>query len=100
MEGNAETVSLVTNVSYHPEGLGVSVKEKRTKLFVQKELDIRGSRNALPGNFRRVIDFAARGLFPISKMISRIYPFDEAGKALQDWHESPAKVCRYLISLD
>ena len=36
----------------------------------------------------------------ISKMISRIYPFDEAGKALQDWHEAPAKVCRYLVSLD
>ena len=26
--------------------------------------------------------------------------FDEAGQALQDWHDAPAKVCRYLISLD
>ena len=51
-------------------------------------------------NFRRVIDLAARGLFPISKMISRVYAFDQAGQALQDWHEAPAKVCRYLVSLD
>ena len=74
--------------------------EYETKLFVQKELDIRGSRNAMPCNFRRVIDFAARGLFPISKMISRVYGFDQAGQALQDWHDAPAKVCRYLVSLD
>ena len=74
--------------------------EYETKLFVQKELDIRGSRNAMPCNFRRVIDFAARGLFPVSKMISRVYSFDNAGQALRDWHEAPAKVCRYLVSLD
>ena len=74
--------------------------EYETKLFVQKELDIRGSRNAMPCNFRRVIDFAARGLFPIGKTISRVYGFEQAGQALQDWHEAPAKVCRYLISLD
>ena len=72
----------------------------QTKFFVQKELDIRGSRNAMPCNFRRVIDFAARGLFPISKMISRVYGFDQAGQALQDWHDAPAKVCRYLVSLN
>ena len=74
--------------------------EYETKLFVQKELDIRGSRNAMPCNFRRVIDFAARGLFPISKMISRVYGFEQAGQALRDWHDAPAKVCRYLVSLD
>ena len=93
-----DEVAFAGSVTYI--GYAKAPVEYETKLFVQKELDIRGSRNALPGNFRRVIDFAARGLFPISKMISRIYPFDEAGKALQDWHESPAKVCRYLISLD
>ena len=81
-------------------GYAKSNVEVQTKLFVQKELDIRGSRNAMPCNFRRVIDFAARGLFPISKMISRVYKFDQAGQALRDWHEAPAKVCRYLVSLD
>ena len=33
-------------------------------------------------------------------MISRVYGFDQAGQALQDWHNAPAKVCRYLVSLD
>lgn len=74
--------------------------EYQTKLFVQKELNIHGSRNADPQNFRRIIHFAEKGKFTPSKMISRIYPFENAGDALHDWNESPSKVCRYLIQVN
>ena len=73
--------------------------EYETKLFVQKELDIRGSRNATPQNFRRVIDFARRGLFPIGKMLTKAYSFDDAGAALSDWDAAPGKVCRMAVKL-
>lgn len=73
--------------------------EYQTKLFVQKELSIRGSRNADPQNFRRIIRFAAEKRFQPSDMITRIYPFENAGDALRDWNENPSKVCRYLIKV-
>jgi threonine dehydrogenase-like Zn-dependent dehydrogenase len=73
--------------------------EYETKLFVQKELDIRGSRNATPQNFRRVIDFARRGLFPIGKMLTKAYSFSDAGQALADWNAAPGKVCRFLVKV-
>jgi len=73
--------------------------EYETKLFVQKELDIRGSRNATPQNFRRVIDFACRGLFPIGKMLTKTYEFADAGAALADWDAAPGKVCRMAVKL-
>ena len=41
-------------------GYAKSPVEFQTKLFVQKELDIRGSRNALPADFRAVIKVSAR----------------------------------------
>ena len=73
--------------------------EYETKLFVQKELDIRGSRNATPQNFRRVIDFARRGVFPIGKMLTKAYGFGEADKALADWDAAPGKVCRFAVKI-
>ena len=73
--------------------------EYQTKLFVQKELDIRGSRNATPANFRRVIEFARRGLFPIAKMLTKTYDFADAGRALADWDAAPGKVCRLAVKL-
>ena len=73
--------------------------EYQTKLFVQKELDIRGSRNATPQNFRRVIDFARRGLFPVGKMLTKAYGFADAGKALADWDAAPGKVCRLAVKI-
>ena len=73
--------------------------EYETKLFVQKELNIQGSRNALPVNFRRVIKLMQAGKIPAERMISRIFPFAEAGEALAFWARNPAQVCRLLIEL-
>jgi threonine dehydrogenase-like Zn-dependent dehydrogenase len=43
-----------------------------TKTFVQKELDIRGSRNAMPGDFRAVMAYIKKGAFPKETFISGI----------------------------
>ena len=44
----------------------------QTKYFVQKELDIRGSRNALPADFRAVINYMKEGKCPVEELISKI----------------------------
>ncbi|PXV64758.1 threonine dehydrogenase-like Zn-dependent dehydrogenase [Dysgonomonas alginatilytica] len=68
-----------------------------TKYFVQKELDIRGSRNAMPEDFRSVMKYLKRGTCPIDELISGIYKPDEAQQALIKWQEDPGKVFRLLI---
>ena len=67
-----------------------------TKLFVQKELDIRGSRNAL-GDFSDVISMLEQGRFPVDDVITRTVPFANAGAALADWDANPAAVTKILV---
>ncbi len=67
-----------------------------TKLFVQKELDIRGSRNAL-GDFADVISMLEQGRFPVDEVITRTVSFDQAGAALADWDANPAAVTKILV---
>lgn len=69
----------------------------QTKLFVQKELDIRGSRNALPSDFRAVIRYLERGTCPIERLISKVVRPEEAPAAMQWWSEQPGKVFRILV---
>lgn len=68
-----------------------------TKYFVQKELDIRGSRNAMPEDFRSVIKYLKKGTCPIDELISGVYKPNEAKEALTKWQENPGKVFRLLI---
>ena len=68
-----------------------------TRLFVQKELDIRGSRNAMPEDFRAVMEYMKKGTFPKEKIISGIYPPEKAQEALEKWHENQGRVFRLLI---
>lgn len=80
-------------------GYAKSPVEFQTKLFVQKELDIRGSRNALPADFRAVINYLQTGVCPIDKLISRIAEPEEAAAAMADWAAAPGKVFRILVRL-
>lgn len=80
-------------------GYAKSPVEFQTKLFVQKELDIRGSRNALPADFRAVINYLQTGVCPIEKLISRIVEPEEAAAAMADWAAAPGKVFRILVKL-
>lgn len=69
----------------------------QTKHFVQKELDIRGSRNAQPSDFRAVIHYLERGTCPVDKLISRVVKPEGALEAMQQWAAQPGKVFRILV---
>ena len=66
----------------------------QTKYFVQKELDIRGSRNAQPSDFRAVIHYLQRGTCPVDRLISGDVAPEDALEAMQKWAENPGKVFR------
>ena len=69
----------------------------QTKYFVQKELDIRGSRNAQPSDFRAVIHYLQRGTCPVDRLISGDVAPEQALEAMQQWAENPGKVFRILV---
>ena len=69
----------------------------QTKYFVQKELDIRGSRNALPADFRAVINYMKAGNCPVEELITKIAKPEGALEAMQEWVANPGKVFRILV---
>jgi threonine dehydrogenase-like Zn-dependent dehydrogenase len=71
-----------------------------TRLFVQKELDIRGSRNALPEDFREVIRMFEQKRFPTAEAISATVPLEEAPAILRAWSENPAAYTKIMIAFD
>ena len=72
----------------------------QTKYFVQKELDIRGSRNAQPSDFRAVIHYLERGTCPVDRLISNEVSPEQAPWAMQQWAENPGKVFRILVKFN
>lgn len=70
-----------------------------TKYFVQKELDIRGSRNAMPNDFRAVISYLKRGTCPVDRLISAEVAPEGALAAMEKWNEAPGKVFRILVKM-
>ena len=68
-----------------------------SSLFVLKELDILGSRNALPGDFDDVIGMLESAAVPVDCIISRTVPFEEVGEALRQWDEDPASVTKIQV---
>lgn len=71
--------------------------EFETKYFVQKEMDIRGSRNAMPEDFRAVMEYLKRGTCPKEELISGIHQPEEAQHVLEKWAQNPGQVFRLLI---
>jgi threonine dehydrogenase-like Zn-dependent dehydrogenase len=71
-----------------------------TRLFVQKEIDILGSRNALPEDFREVIRMLEEHRFPVDDAISSIVPLEEAPSALSAWSENPSRVRKIMVRLN
>lgn len=69
----------------------------QTKYFVQKELDIRGSRNAMPNDFRAVMSMLNSRQLPIERFISDIVRPEDAQSALEQWAANPGQVFRKLV---
>ena len=71
-----------------------------TRLFVQKELDILGSRNALPGDFQEVIRMIEQKRFPVAEAITMTVPLEKAPEMLRAWSERPAEFSKIMITMD
>ena len=82
----------VVCIGYAPGDISLT-----TKFFVQKELDIRGSRNALPSDFRAVIRYLRRGQCPTDRLVSAVVKPSEAAQALSQWDAAPGRVFRILV---
>ena len=71
-----------------------------TRLFVQKELDVVGARNAQPEDFRTVIRLLEARKFPVNEVVSMIVPLAEGPKALCSWSNNPSRFTKILVSPD
>ena len=69
----------------------------QTKYFVQKELDIRGSRNAMPDDFRAVIRYLQSANIPLDTLVSGVVAPEDAQDAMEKWAADPGKVFRILV---
>ncbi len=70
-----------------------------TRLFVQKELDILGSRNALPEDFRDVINMLKSGRFPVEEAVTHVVPFEETPGILEAWSRDPSQFTKIMIEV-
>ncbi|MBQ0020079.1 MAG: zinc-binding alcohol dehydrogenase family protein [Bacteroidales bacterium] len=71
--------------------------ELPTRLFVQKELDVRGSRNAMPNDFRAVIHYLKNAECPTEELISKVIKPEESQETMEYWAQNPGKVFRILV---
>ncbi len=70
-----------------------------TRLFVQKELDILGSRNALPEDFRDVIRMLEEHRFPAAEAVTHTVPLEEAPAILEAWSQEPARFGKIVVEV-
>lgn len=66
--------------------------------FVRKELDIRGSRNALRV-FPAVIRMIEQREQPFESLVSRVYAHTDAEAALRDWDDAPGGFAKIMIDM-
>ena len=69
----------------------------QTALFVKKEINIHGSRNAMPSDFEAVIRYLQRETCPKDELISAVVKPENALHAMQKWAEAPGRVFRILV---
>ena len=70
-----------------------------TRLFVMKELDILGSRNALPEDFLAVIRMLEGRRFPVEEAITHIVPMEEAPRILEAWNHEPTRFGKIMVEV-
>lgn len=75
--------------------------EFNTSLFVQKEIEILGSRNCIGKvDFPEVISYLESGKFPVDEVISKVISIDEAPETLKSWAENPQGIIKIMIDFD
>lgn len=73
--------------------------EYETKFFILKELDVLGSRNALPADFQAVITMLEGGNFPVDEVVTETVPITAAVDILAKWNESPASFTKIHVDM-
>jgi threonine dehydrogenase-like Zn-dependent dehydrogenase len=68
-----------------------------TKLIVQKEMDLMGSRNATPSDFQAVINYLQLKTFPVDKVVTRVVTPNQFDEAMIQWSNAPGKVFKILV---
>ena len=82
----------VTGIGYAADDTPVP-----TRLIVQKELDVRGSRNATAQDFRAVVRLLGKRSLPLDRVVSRTVSVEDAGAALGDWAANPPGFTKILV---
>jgi 2-desacetyl-2-hydroxyethyl bacteriochlorophyllide A dehydrogenase len=70
-----------------------------TRLFVQKELDILGSRNAQREDFCDVIRMLEAHRFPVEDAVTHVVPMDETPAILEEWSREPARFTKIMVEV-
>jgi 2-desacetyl-2-hydroxyethyl bacteriochlorophyllide A dehydrogenase len=70
-----------------------------TRPFVHKELDIMGSRNALPEDFREVIRMLEAKRFPVEAAVTHIVPFEQTPAILDAWSREPERFSKIMVDV-
>ena len=68
-----------------------------TGIWVKKEIDIMGSRNATPSDFVAVCNYLKQGHFPLNEMITSTIKPEDAQKFVTEWAANPGKVMKILV---
>ena len=68
-----------------------------TKLWVQKEIDIQGSRNATPSDFEAVVSYLKQGNFPLDEMVTFIIQPEDAADTVAAWAANPGQIMKILL---
>jgi threonine dehydrogenase-like Zn-dependent dehydrogenase len=68
-----------------------------TRLWVQKELEIMGSRNANPSDFDAVIKYFKNSDLDENILISKVVSPLEAPDAMKEWSDNPGRILKILV---
>ena len=68
-------------------------------ILLKKELNVYGSRNSYPSDFKDVIDLISSGKVDVLKMVSDIYPMDRADEAFKALANNKGDLCKVLVKI-
>lgn len=71
-----------------------------TRLWVQKELEIMGSRNANPSDFQAVIKYLKSSNLDEKILISKVVKPEGAPEAMKSWSENPVAILKILVEFE
>lgn len=70
-----------------------------TRPFVHKELDIMGSRNAMPEDFREVIRMLEAKRFPVEEAVTHTVRLHQTPSILEAWNREPERFTKVMVNV-